>query len=412
MKKQIVTVILMVLLVQILFAEAPEMQRYLPTEWKYMTRYDGELNQKILDMVEKAKGEREIGDRLSNLDFGFRYTVINKYGGTEGDFMSATLFHTEEGEEIRNSGVTLHPNPESWRLYEEKLGEHTFYYYVEYESEEYPVNMYLMYLKDGELIGYAPAAYNAKNRYGSDTVMEYSTYLIPGKQGKIKAVCLSVNIVNGNHGERSIVNYWRLDKKGVGIDGQRLDTFIDYASFATGSFLYDKNNPLKYALFNAFDGDFSTSYVEDDVGAYPKQFKSRDLIWIQFSNRYERAFCNGFSSFKIVNGYAKDASWYNKNNRPKTVKNGYRSSLIWDTEGVLCEEDAEECILADNCLDWQKFDLNITQYFLVKDIYKGTHYTDTCIAELDFKYDGAKLEGWELEVEPIGWLFSSEADGE
>lgn len=396
--KKVLTISIMLALVSAMYAEAPEMQKYLPTEWKYMNKYDGELKQKILDTVKEAKNRDYSSERAD-----FMYIATNKYGGTEGCFKCTYLLDPDYGKEILNSGITLHPNSEKHWLYEEKLGGHTFYYYVEHESDEYPTNMYLMYLKDGELIGYTPASYNYIEkddgyRVEPDTV--YGTYLIPGKKHKIKAVCRGLNRVKNNRGLYSHVYYQLLEKQPLGYWADK-PVGIKEAGFYAGGFLYDRNNPLRYSLSNAFDGDPSTSFVEDTKD---------NLLHIQVSDPWEVAFPGGFSEFKIINGYAQNEDLYKKNNRPKLIKTG-GNGKFHDAD-YLCKETDDKCFLDDNTLGWQKFKFHIDQYFLVKDIYKGTRYSDTCIAELDFKYDGGTGRRDREYVDAIGWLFSSEPDGE
>ena len=43
--KKVLTISIMLALLSAMYAEAPEMQKYLPSEWKYMNKYDGELKQ-------------------------------------------------------------------------------------------------------------------------------------------------------------------------------------------------------------------------------------------------------------------------------------------------------------------------------------------------------------------------------
>ena len=193
MKKQIMAVAMCILAASV-FAEAPEMQKYLPTEWKYMEMYDGELKQQIID-----KARKEI--RKENYIFpqtSFYYAAVNEYGGLEGYYTPEDF---EDGK-IDPAMAQLHPDPGSCRVYEEKLQDHTFYYYIEIEDDRYPVNMILAYQKDGELVFYDAASYNYQKpsiRDGEYNTV-YETYLIPGKKNKIKAVCVSSNSVFDGHG--------------------------------------------------------------------------------------------------------------------------------------------------------------------------------------------------------------------
>lgn len=213
-----------------------------------------------------------------------------------------------------------------------------------------------------------------------------------------------------------MVYYQLLEKKTLGYQSETAHPLKEACIYAD-DFLYDKNDPLRYGLFNAFDGDPSTSFVEDSED---------NLLYIEISDSYDKGFPNGFSEFKIINGYAQNEDLYKKNNRPKLIKTGYRPQRY--EEDDLCIETDDICRISDGTLGWQKYKFHIDQYFLVKDIYKGTRYSDTCIAELDFKYDGYTfsqyrqdrendyIEAWRKsiqdDIEPIGWLFSSEPDDE
>ena len=398
MKRKIMTVVMCILVASV-FAEAPEMQKYLPTEWKYMEWYDGELKQQIIDKARKeTRKENYLYPQTS-----FYYAAVNEYGGLEG-YYSVKDF---ENGKLDPSMAQLHPASDSCTVYEEKLLEHTFYYYIEIEDDRYPVNIMLACQNGDELVFYAPVCYNYQEpsniRDGAyDTV--YETYLIPGKKNKIKAVCISSNSVFDGHGIYSWLRYWLLDKRPVGHMGEVIEG-SDYMDIYSSGFLMDKKNPFKYALLNAFDGDPSTSYVD----------RGREM-YIEVSSWF-MYFPGGLSEFKIINGYAKNEDLYKKNNRPKTIKTG-SCGRNYDEFEHLCTETDAECRLADGTLDWQKFKFHIDQYFIVKDIYKGTHYNDTCIAELDFKYDGYKIPEedkekdmeWFPDIEPIGWLFSSEPE--
>lgn len=390
MKKKLTLLVIMILATSKILAEAPEMQEYLPSEWKYMNKYDGNLRQKILDLISQQKSSY-------NSKSDFVYAVSNEYGGIEEISQYWKLLETNTLN--ANKKITLHPNPDGYILYEEKLNEHTFYYYVEYESVDYPINMSIMYLNEnGELIAFSPVNYNCPDPIQRRGIL-YGTYLIPGKQGKIKAVCRSENFVGEykkDKGGKSYIYYQLLDKKPITYS-RSFGATEDEAKFFTETFLFDKTNPLKYALFNAFDGDLSTSYVEDSED---------NLIDINFSWRLMRYFPGGFSEVKIINGYAKNENLYKKNNRIKTIRAGGDGF-----DGPTIELDETHSFL-DDTLDWQKCNFAFEENFLVRDIYKGTHYNDTCMAELDFKYNGHKKDKMIPDIEPIGWLFSSEPDNE
>lgn len=59
-------------------AETPEIQEYMPSEWKYMSLYGGNLRQQILDLFLQRKSH------LYNcLDNSVFYADSNEYGGIE-----------------------------------------------------------------------------------------------------------------------------------------------------------------------------------------------------------------------------------------------------------------------------------------------------------------------------------------
>jgi hypothetical protein len=131
--------------------------------------------------------------------------------------------------------------------------------------------------------------------------------------------------------------------------------------------LVDPNIPLRYSLQNAFDGDPSTSYVENTRD---------DLIEIKLAVKDITR-----KKIAVINGYAQDMSLYKDNNRIKTIRLYYsRSSKFYDIE------------LADNTLGWQFIETNDCDINTIE-IYRGEKYNDTCIAEFN------------VYTEQYGWLF-------
>ena len=141
--------------------------------------------------------------------------------------------------------------------------------------------------------------------------------------------------------------------------------------------LIDKNNPFKYSVQNAYDGDPSTSYVEDTTN---------DLfeINIDFMNYSGMEKIQIIDEIKIINGYAASKELYQKNNRIKSIQYDWKNETI---------PVIYEC--KDNELNFQK----ITQFnsnpgwlwFEITSVYKGTSYSDTPLSELDFKF---RKSGW------------------
>ncbi len=149
--------------------------------------------------------------------------------------------------------------------------------------------------------------------------------------------------------------------------------------------LIDKNNPFKYSVQNAFDGDPTTSYVEDT---------ENDLfeINIDFMNYSGKEKNDIIDEIQLINGYAANKDLYLLNNRIHTVLYDFKNKTIpifFDCK--------------DNELKFQ----NITHFnsssgwlwFEITSIYEGAKYSDTSLSELDFKFrkfgwffGGAKIE--------------------
>lgn len=147
--------------------------------------------------------------------------------------------------------------------------------------------------------------------------------------------------------------------------------------------LIDKNNPFKYSAQNAYDGDSSTSYVEDTED---------DLFEIEFLHyNYHSNFVDDwFTKFKVINGYASTSDLYSNNNRIKEfiVENENENGDFEILSRFNCK---------DNTMDYQFFDLEPNLYYFgltVNKIYKGIKYDDTALAEIDFY---GKKNGWFFE---------------
>ena len=147
--------------------------------------------------------------------------------------------------------------------------------------------------------------------------------------------------------------------------------------------LLDKNNPFKYSAQNAYDGDPSTSYVEDTED---------DLFKIEFLHyNYHSNFVDDwFTKFKVINGYAYTSDLYSNNNRIKEfiVENENENGDFEILSRFNCK---------DNTMDYQFFDLEPNLFYFgltVNKIYKGIKYDDTALAEIDFY---GKKNGWFFE---------------
>ncbi|MBD5437575.1 MAG: hypothetical protein HDR37_03235 [Treponema sp.] len=138
--------------------------------------------------------------------------------------------------------------------------------------------------------------------------------------------------------------------------------------------LIDKNNPFRYSAQNAYDGDPATSYVEDT---------ENDLFGIRFDftkhgQEYEFKKTTGF---KIINGYASSKDLYMKNNRIKKISFGSQKNPTFYN-------------FQDKILDYQDVNFEYSLYALTitcLEVFKGNKYSDTCLSEVNIKFEDDSL---------------------
>ena len=137
---------------------------------------------------------------------------------------------------------------------------------------------------------------------------------------------------------------------------------IPHISISCSFPLIEPKRPFKYTVQNAFDGDSTTSFVEDTED---------DKIFVDL---YVPESLGGCKKIKVINGYAQSESLYMSNNRIRTIApaSGRQPATLKD--GTL---EPQTC-------DWNDFEC------YAKDLYKGRKYSDTCLAELDFMLDNGK----------------------
>jgi hypothetical protein len=154
---------------------------------------------------------------------------------------------------------------------------------------------------------------------------------------------------------------------------------IPYISILGSPCLVDANSPLRYGLQNAFDGNPATSYVENT---------DDDLMEINLIG------VNDFPVEKmaIINGYSASRTLYQSNNRIKefntnnVIKAGDRFEVITDNPSKIFFAE-------DNELNYQFYNLIFLQEFYVTNMYRGSKYNDTCLAELNVKTNHGWLFG-------------------
>ncbi len=121
-----------------------------------------------------------------------------------------------------------------------------------------------------------------------------------------------------------------------------------------------------YNQQNVWDKDPSTAWVEGDKG---------DGIgeWLDFWLYRKKQTINSIS---IINGYVKNETIYNANNRVKKVR-------IWANNGDSYLFDLEDNNLQKQILKLPKPINASTLKIIIVDIYKGSKYNDTSISEVE-----------------------------
>ena len=346
------------------FAEAPELRQKLPTEWRHMERI-GEGATGSLEMARIGWGDKLYGSLKES-----RYGSYIKNLDPE-NFLSCSVF------------------------YKEIVGADEFYWQVAYPETKYPFPnrpaavIGLYYKKDGHLVffGYCLSDFcvTVVAQHTEDMGLQYRAN--------------TFQIIKGRNGAKGVVFYenftglnddmtFKATMKGAvygGSDAEYylLDTCItedfrlngrNSISIKCSDFLWDERYPLRYSLQNAFDGDPATSYVENTED---------DLMRITF-RRLNNIRTNLKTTFAIINGYAANKDLYAANNRIRKcgIENNEDSPFIAEID--------------DNIMSRQIKTINRPEdaytglfVFVVTDIYKGSKYNDTCIAELNF-YDNMK----------------------
>ena len=179
--------------------------------------------------------------------------------------------------------------------------------------------------------------------------------------------------------------YWREDFSTADLRNtysNRADIYIDCSKP-----LIDEKDTFKYTIQNAFDKNSATSYVEDT---------DDNLMYISFGSQRQ------LEKIALINGYTLNEKLYKMNNRIKDI--ACESINDKNYEIVINNRFS----LKDLIHTYQIFELNTQANYtcipsiIIESYYKGSSYSDTCIAEVDylFQKDGWLFGGinWVLET--------------
>ncbi|MBD3360797.1 hypothetical protein GF366_03280 [Candidatus Peregrinibacteria bacterium] len=149
------------------------------------------------------------------------------------------------------------------------------------------------------------------------------------------------------------------------IEGKDILEVKNYV-ISTSSVLVDETNVgFNYEGEMVGDKDFSTAWCSGEGG-------TGDVLTMEFSEPVKA------SKLGIVPGFARDEKIYFQNNRIKKLK------MVFDgEEEVFNLPDEYRMHFLNFCEEctFQKVD------FIVEEVYEGSKYDDTCIAEIDFWSD-------------------------
>jgi hypothetical protein len=326
------------------FCEAPELKLIMPNSWLKLTKISGNESNAILEQSSDAlqtvykEYEPDIKDSIVP-----KFQVYTIYKQTEGpDIFYRILISSESIENClaTNKGFV------QVLCYKGKKRNVLLMTGV-YNIIEYGEQYHLVYDSLDILL---------KKKSGTYGLLYAKTRVPIADDHKMIKVCKN-QIAGKEDAEYFIIK----DLNQVSVSDHTTWNLLpdgDSITISASDCLVDEKSPLKYSIQNAFDGDPATSFVEntdDDL--------MRIEVHIPLYN----------PKIAIINGYAQNSSLYKLNNRIKLFNYNY--------------------VLNDNQLDYQIQKCEGNDYLIVKKIYSGEKYNDTCIAELNF---------WHQDT---GWLF-------
>ena len=360
--KKLLAVLLLIAIVTMLYGEAPELKNMMPNSWQKVTRL---TEQEEAEFFRKLDLRKHFGDG-DYVDYKYRildtHTQIyrEKYDSLEIYRLLSSEVPIEEALKITvTDGV-----------------------YTDEERELFlnrPAITEIDFLKDGDIYKYiASIKYGAVHGRVPSFAYNYENIMYRAKNSEDVGVFITEEVyvyfdVSDNNefmfekfknqikGKIGRCTYYESVKDLVEWGEDKADKVsIDVSDFL----IDDMKCPLKYSIQNAFDGNPSTSYVEN---------AKIDMIEIKFCIYTDYV----PDKLAIINGYAQNNSLYKSNNRIKTITDNLYSSAFE---------------LKDDCLDYQYVPWKENSVLSIA-IYKGKLYDDTCIAELNLLCNNSWLFG-------------------
>jgi hypothetical protein len=346
-----------------LYAEAPELRNVMPNSWRKVTRLTAEEERQF--MAENGDAMARLRVNLAGINTGFDLRP-----GLDYIFMCKQQIGTEIFYRLL---CTDHENPDFlspaiwfWQflIYRNRLlleGRYNYTYHTQRSSycDFHSIDI----ISSGDTAkGVLRTNVTVQHENDDDTRWSENAYI----RGQLRGF---------GFGGSYYMLMKDIEKNLNSNDTDYIAKNCPFIEISASSCLVDPNMPLRYSLQNAFDGDPATSYVENTED---------DLMKIQLSlNPFQ------VQRFAIINGYAQNMTLYKKNNRIKQI-DAYE--VNWALINEANNVDITAHILSDNMLAYQFIDIDNYELW-VEDVYTGSDYADTCLAEFNLYIDG------------LGWLF-------
>ncbi|MCR5289067.1 MAG: hypothetical protein K6E51_03650 [Treponema sp.] len=387
MKKTIFIVLILLLQNTLaIFAQVPDMEYFLPTEYQFMT----ELHQNdAQDFIQNKP------DFLKKCEYtNTRVLDGREYPEQKIVYDRARVFF----ENVNNEKyiwvllpITRNEYDAEWQKRNDWIPEYK-YIIALFRGDE----------SQSELLFIAPTYYFGVVFYTVNTFQ-----IVKGKdknkgiihyRNVLRFSIRSDNVIEGRKTKGQsegtvLAYYYLLDEQSKSVEFEKEDAHPDFIyrpinwntfPINASAFLWDLKKPLKYALQNAFDQNPATSFVENTED---------DLITIEIPIANAK---NGkpFEKLAVINGYAANKDLYSANNSIKEIGMYAFKPVVVDGENFVDLSKKQTVLCAGNNFGYQVFALSDTFYTVkVDSFYKGTKYNDTCLAELNFFYNGEWLFG-------------------
>lgn len=371
MKKVLSIITILFSIVYIVFAESPELKNMMPNSWQKLTRLS-EKEEKIF--FQKS----EVRTAIKSIDDSFftKTKVEDKYYQVFMETNCGIQFYRflisdtplEEGytREYKNKTLT---EEECSKMQEEKecIWQIVFLKNKKNELQKILIRPYAKYwVSQGEWEGYK---FNDlmikplnKNEIGF-FITEISVAFTADRE-KMKQNIVPINYHTcKNQIDASNRTYFSKYKVKENIENAWSKDGIDIQA---SSCLFDSKCPFKYSIQNAFDGNPATSYVENT---------ENDLFDINFQKLKQYK----ITGIAIINGYAANNKLYISNNRMADFQFNSQGQDDYINNIKLKENDTSYQIFF-KCIPNKPSSISSG----INNIYKGTDFSDTCLAEINF----------------------------